>query len=59
MEPYVRMLSPAEVANTAYLQRRGFGLSDPIAYTPTVEQQADDILAVTAQHSRPPVAPLA
>ena len=45
-KPYVRLLSPAEVANTAYLQRRGFGLSDPIAYTPTVEPQADDLIAV-------------
>ena len=27
-------------------QPRGFGLSDQISYTPTVEQQADDILAI-------------
>ena len=30
----------------AFFQRRGFGLSDRITYTPTVEQQADDVLAV-------------
>jgi class 3 adenylate cyclase/pimeloyl-ACP methyl ester carboxylesterase len=30
----------------AMFQRRGFGLSDPVPYSPTVEQQADDILAV-------------
>jgi class 3 adenylate cyclase/pimeloyl-ACP methyl ester carboxylesterase len=36
----------ASVARTAYFQRRGFGLSDRITYTPTVEQQADDVLAI-------------
>ena len=30
----------------ACFQLRGFGLSDQITYTPTIEQQADDILAV-------------
>ncbi len=30
----------------ACFQPRGFGLSDRITYTPTIEQQADDILAV-------------
>ena len=30
----------------ACFQPRGFGLSDQITYTPTIEQQADDILAV-------------
>ena len=30
----------------AFFQRRGFGLSDRITYTPTIEQQADDVLAV-------------
>ena len=30
----------------ACFQPRGFGLSDQISYTPTIEQQADDILAV-------------
>lgn len=29
-----------------HVQRRGFGLSDQIAYTPTIEQQADDLRAV-------------
>ncbi len=29
-----------------HFQRRGFGLSDQITYTPTVEQQADDVRAV-------------
>ncbi|MGA9100932.1 adenylate/guanylate cyclase domain-containing protein [Aeromicrobium sp.] len=33
-------------ARTTYLQPRGFGLSDRIAYVPTLEQQAEDILAV-------------
>jgi class 3 adenylate cyclase/pimeloyl-ACP methyl ester carboxylesterase len=36
----------ASYSRTAYFQRRGFGLSDRITYTPTVEQQADDVLAV-------------
>jgi class 3 adenylate cyclase len=36
----------ATYSRTAYLQRRGFGLSDRIGYSPTVEQQADDLLAV-------------
>jgi pimeloyl-ACP methyl ester carboxylesterase len=30
----------------AMFQRRGFGLSDPVPYSPTVDQQADDIVAV-------------
>jgi class 3 adenylate cyclase/pimeloyl-ACP methyl ester carboxylesterase len=30
----------------ACFQPRGFGLSETISYTPTIEQQADDILAV-------------
>ena len=33
-------------SRTAALQQRGFGLSDPVGYTATIEQQADDILAV-------------
>lgn len=33
-------------SRTVYFQRRGFGLSDRVTYTPTVEQQADDVLAV-------------
>lgn len=36
----------ATYSRTAYLQRRGFGLSEPIKYAPSLEQQADDILAV-------------
>ena len=36
----------AGYARNVYFQRRGFGLSDQITYTPTVEQQADDVLAV-------------
>lgn len=36
----------ATYARTVYFQRRGFGLSDRITYTPTVEQQASDVLAV-------------
>ena len=36
----------ARYSRSVYFQRRGLGLSDPITYTPTVEQQADDVLAV-------------
>src|SRR5687768_10811259 len=36
----------ATYARTVYFQRRGFGRSDRITYTPTVEQQASDVLAV-------------
>ena len=36
----------ASFSRTVYFQRRGFGLSDQIAYVPTLEQQADDVLAV-------------
>lgn len=36
----------ANYARTVYFQRRGFGLSDRINYTPTLEQQAEDVLAV-------------
>ena len=36
----------AGYSRSVYLQRRGFGLSDQISYTPTIEQQADDVLAV-------------
>lgn len=36
----------ANYARTVYFQRRGFGLSDRLTYTPTVEQQAEDVLAV-------------
>ncbi|MFC4606183.1 adenylate/guanylate cyclase domain-containing protein [Rhodococcus kronopolitis] len=33
-------------ARTAYFQRRGIGLSDPVDHIPSLEQQADDIAAV-------------
>ena len=33
-------------ARIMYLQRRGVGLSDPVDHVPTLEQQADDVLAV-------------
>jgi len=33
-------------ARSVVFQRRGFGLSDQVSYVPTLEQQADDILAV-------------
>lgn len=36
----------AGFSRTILMQRRGIGLSDRITYTPTVEQQADDVLAV-------------
>jgi class 3 adenylate cyclase/pimeloyl-ACP methyl ester carboxylesterase len=36
----------ARYSRTAYMQRRGLGLSEPIRYWPTIEQQAGDILAV-------------
>ena len=36
----------ASFSRAVFFQRRGFGLSDQISYTPTVEQQADDVLAV-------------
>ena len=36
----------AEYSRSAYMQPRGLGLSEPIRYTPTLEQQADDVLAV-------------
>jgi class 3 adenylate cyclase len=36
----------ASYSRTAYLQPRGMGLSEPIQYRPTLEQQADDVLAV-------------
>jgi class 3 adenylate cyclase len=35
-----------EGRRTVLFQRRGFGLSDPVPYVPTLEQQADDLLAV-------------
>jgi len=36
----------ARYVRAAYFQRRGFGLSDQVQYVPTIEQQADDVLAV-------------
>lgn len=36
----------AEYSRSVYMQTRGLGLSEPIRYVPTLEQQADDILAV-------------
>ena len=36
----------ARFSRLAYFQRRGFGLSDQVSYVPTLEQQADDVLAV-------------
>jgi class 3 adenylate cyclase/pimeloyl-ACP methyl ester carboxylesterase len=36
----------AEYSRSVYMQPRGLGLSEPIRYLPTLEQQADDVLAV-------------
>lgn len=36
----------AGFARQVHFQRRGFGLSEQVSYVPTLEQQADDILAV-------------
>ena len=36
----------AGYSRNVFFQRRGFGLSDQLSYTPTIEQQADDVLAV-------------
>lgn len=33
-------------SRTVYFQRRGFGLSEQVPYAPTLEQQADDVLAI-------------
>ena len=33
-------------ARCVVFNRRGFGLSDPLTYVPTLEQQADDVLTV-------------
>ena len=47
-DPYLHALYErgATFARTAYMQIRGLGLSEPIRYYPTLEQQADDVLAV-------------
>jgi class 3 adenylate cyclase/pimeloyl-ACP methyl ester carboxylesterase len=36
----------AGLGRAVIFQRRGFGLSDPVPYVPTLEQQAEDVLAV-------------
>ncbi len=36
----------AGLGRAVIFQRRGFGLSDPVPYAPTLEQQAEDVLAV-------------
>ena len=36
----------ADLGRAVIFQRRGFGLSDPVAYVPSAEQQAEDVLAV-------------
>jgi class 3 adenylate cyclase/pimeloyl-ACP methyl ester carboxylesterase len=36
----------SKVARNVLFQRRGVGLSDQVPYVPTLEQQADDVLAV-------------
>ncbi|PTR25647.1 class 3 adenylate cyclase [Rhodococcus sp. OK519] len=36
----------ARFCRMVYFQRRGFGLSDPVDHVPTLEQQADDVLAI-------------
>jgi class 3 adenylate cyclase len=36
----------AAYSRTAFLQHRGFALSDRISYVPTLEQQASDVIAV-------------
>lgn len=36
----------ARFSRTAYFQRRGFGLSEQVSYVPTIEQQADDVIAI-------------
>src|SRR3569623_88470 len=35
----------SRASRTVIFQRRGFGLSDPVPYIPTLEQQAEDVLA--------------
>ena len=36
----------AGLGRVVIFQRRGFGLSEPVGYVPTAEQQAEDVLAV-------------
>lgn len=47
-DPYLHQLYErgASFARTAYTQIRGLGLSERIRYWPTLEQQADDLIAV-------------
>jgi class 3 adenylate cyclase/pimeloyl-ACP methyl ester carboxylesterase len=47
-DPYIHELydRSAAFSRTAFMQMRGLGLSEPIRYFPTLEQQADDVLAV-------------
>ena len=47
-DPYIHEVYErgASFSRTVYMQPRGFGLSERIRYVPTLEQHADDILAV-------------
>ncbi|MFX1760156.1 adenylate/guanylate cyclase domain-containing protein [Rhodococcus sp. As11] len=47
-DPYMHSLFErlATYSRAVYFQRRGFGLSDPVDHVPTIEQQAEDVLAV-------------
>lgn len=47
-DPYIHEVFErgAAFSRTVYMQPRGFGLSERIRYTPTLEQHAGDILAV-------------
>ena len=47
-DPYIHEVFErgASFSRTVYMQPRGFGLSERIRYVPTLEQHADDILAV-------------
>jgi class 3 adenylate cyclase/pimeloyl-ACP methyl ester carboxylesterase len=43
----------ADYSRTVFFQRRGLGVSDPIDYVPTLEQWADDIIAVMDEVGMP------
>jgi class 3 adenylate cyclase/pimeloyl-ACP methyl ester carboxylesterase len=47
-DPYIHQSYELASAwsRSVYMQTRGLGLSDPIRYVPSLEQQADDVLAV-------------
>ena len=47
-DPYIHELFErgASFSRTVYMQPRGFGLSERIRYVPTLEQHAEDVLAV-------------